>query len=421
MKAQRTIVVFGAGNIGLSFIAQIFFRAGYRVVIADVNRTVLDRIATAGGYEVLHLDPDGTEERFRIEPAALVDATDVAAVKAVLNADPDHPPLVATAVGLRAFPIVLRTIALCVSAERLPAIDIIAAENIHDPRALAAETLVAPAGEHVPPGGHASAGGLAPAGVVADVRLPAVHACSVGKMVPVQTPGTGALVVAAEAYNTLYVDGSDWRGAPPMDVPWIELVEPVEAFMDRKLYVHNLGHAACAYFARRLDPAIATVSEAIANPVLRARVYDVMNSGARVVAATYPGAFSSQLLEEHIQDLLHRFGNRRLGDGVERVGQDLQRKLSKHDRIVGALLAAARCNLPLQPICAVYDAALHFGAVPAALNQTDRAISRRALQAVASGSHAVRAFIGETSDLASEDPHEAAVLAGLTAAVAASS
>ena len=45
---MRTVVVFGAGNIGLSFVAQIFSRAGYRVVLADIDHAVLERIEREG-------------------------------------------------------------------------------------------------------------------------------------------------------------------------------------------------------------------------------------------------------------------------------------------------------------------------------------------------------------------------------------
>lgn len=35
-------------------------------------------------------------------------------------------------------------------------------------------------------------------------------------------------------------------------------------------------------------------------------------------------------------ELIDRFGNRLLGDTVERVGKDTKRKLSENDRLVGA-------------------------------------------------------------------------------------
>ena len=43
-----------------------------------------------------------------------------------------------------------------------------------------------------------------------------------------------------------------------------------------------------------------------------------------------------KVLYEHAEDLLFRFGNKALGDTVERVGKDPVRKLSKNDRMIGA-------------------------------------------------------------------------------------
>jgi mannitol-1-phosphate 5-dehydrogenase len=40
----------------------------------------------------------------------------------------------------------------------------------------------------------------------------------------------------------------------------------------------------------------------------------------------------------NIEDLLHRFGNRALGDTILRLGRDPLRKLARTDRLVGAAL-----------------------------------------------------------------------------------
>ena len=56
--------------------------------------------------------------------------------------------------------------------------------------------------------------------------------------------------------------------------------------------------------------------------------------------AKYPGEFSIQQLINHSDDLISRFENRNLGDTIYRVGCDLQRKLSRNDRIVAPLMDA---------------------------------------------------------------------------------
>ncbi len=51
-------------------------------------------------------------------------------------------------------------------------------------------------------------------------------------------------------------------------------------------------------------------------------------------------------LLDHVDDLLHRFDNRALGDTNERVARDPERKLAAGDRLVGALRNALELGLP---------------------------------------------------------------------------
>lgn len=319
LEERSRIIVFGAGNIGLSFVGQIFHRAGYRVTFADTAAEVLQRLAEYNGYSVRMLSPDGSEETIDVYDVETIDARDAGALSRLLV----QRPLIATAVGARAFPIVLQSIRSAIDHDRsnmcpsFTELDIIAAENIHDPRSIAEAVY-----EHERPG---------------------VHGCSVGKMVPIQEKSqTGPIVVRAESFNTLITDGTDWRNPRPDDVEWITFVRDIRAWTDRKLFVHNLGHAACAWRARAYDPDIATIAEAIAVPAIRGHVESVMRATAAIVCATYPHEFNQISLSQHVTDLLHRFGNPNLGDTIERVGQDLQRKLGREERLLGAMLLAAK-------------------------------------------------------------------------------
>lgn len=114
--------------------------------------------------------------------------------------------------------------------------------------------------------------------------------------------------------------------------------------MDRKLYVHNLGHAACAWRSRVIDPAIGTIAEAVARPDIRTHTESVMRAAGAVVAAAYPEEFTDRQMNGHVDDLLYRFANPALGDTIERVGRDVPRKLGRDERVIGALRLAARLS-----------------------------------------------------------------------------
>ena len=379
------IVVFGAGAIGLSFVGQIFGRSGYEVIFVDSNESVVRRINAHRRYRVRLIAPDGSHRTVEIENVSARDATDRAAIGTALR----DRPIVATAVGLRAFPVVLETLRSAVSdACELERLDVLAAENIHDPRAIARRVL--------------------------RKHAPGVHPCSVGKMVPLGT-GTvehGVVEIASEAFNTLVVDGTGWRGPKPEDVEWITLVDDIDAWIDRKLFIHNLGHSACAWRARTIDPEIRTIAEAIARPEIRDHVVSVMHAAARVLAGVYPDSFSERDLLAHVRDLIHRFGNVALADTVERVGRDLERKLGRAERIVGAMLLAARfdaSDAALGTLAPVVFDALGFGTAGAATLETDRTITAEFV----SGGSAPETVLTRLAKLSPSVPEHRRVLTAL--------
>ena len=50
---KNKLVIFGAGKIGRSFIAQLFSQAGYAAVFVDINKEVIDALNQRGSYEVV--------------------------------------------------------------------------------------------------------------------------------------------------------------------------------------------------------------------------------------------------------------------------------------------------------------------------------------------------------------------------------
>ena len=45
------LVIFGAGNIGRSFIGQLFSRAGYEIVFIDIDPIILNELNTRAATE----------------------------------------------------------------------------------------------------------------------------------------------------------------------------------------------------------------------------------------------------------------------------------------------------------------------------------------------------------------------------------
>jgi mannitol-1-phosphate 5-dehydrogenase len=339
-----TIVIFGAGNIGRSFIGQLFGCAGYRVLFVDVDGALVAELNRRREYRVQVKGP--RPEEIVVRGVAAIHGRDAERVaEALTKAD-----LAATAVGQGALPHLFPVIAEGLRRRRAagrPALDILICENLRHAAPVFAEGLRS----HLP----------------ADFPMEeyvGLVETSIGKMVPIMPEALkqrDPLVIYAEAYNTLPVDAKAFRGPIPK-VPGLDPKQNMAAHVDRKSFVHNLGHAACAYHGYGHDPSLVYLWQVVRIPELRAAAKAAMWESGRALLRRYPGEFTEESQEAHIEDLLERFGNEALGDTIFRVGRDLPRKLSRHDRIVGALLLDAAEGVPAPATIAALVAALSFRA-----------------------------------------------------------
>ena len=50
---MKKLLLFGAGNIGRSFIGQLFSRAGYEVVFVDIDSNIVNALNSRRSYTVV--------------------------------------------------------------------------------------------------------------------------------------------------------------------------------------------------------------------------------------------------------------------------------------------------------------------------------------------------------------------------------
>jgi mannitol-1-phosphate 5-dehydrogenase len=184
---------------------------------------------------------------------------------------------------------------------------------------------------------------------------------SIGKMVPIQTE-SDPLVIRAEPHNDLYVNREGFLNPIPA-VADLRPVAPMEAYGDRKLYVHNMGHATAAYLGYQKYPNLEYIAEVLEDDHLLEQVRQTMGQSTSILLELHKGVFTREELDYHSEDLLSRFKNRALGDTLFRVGRDLPRKLNWEDRIMGVILRGEELGLPWDLIGKAYLAALSFKAL----------------------------------------------------------
>ena len=383
-------VQFGAGNIGRSFLGRQFSEAGFEVTFVDVDQRLVALLNERGSYRVVVKDLDKPDETKTVSPVSALLGTDLEGIiDAVVRAD-----FVATSVGLRALdsvlPVLARGLIARAKAGR-PDLDVIIAENLRSGAQLYHEKLRSLLGDQVSVLDHL--------GLVET---------SIGKMVPLM-PAAGLaedpLQLFAEPYDTLIVDRKGFHQALP-PLKGLKAVENVTAYVDRKLFMHNMSHAAAAYFGYVAEPAAKYLWQVMENQAVVSRVRLCLDESAAALACVYPQEFNGAELQQHGYDLLARYRNRALGDTLHRVGRDLGRKLARDDRLIGACLLAAEAGLPYHHLAAAAAAALVFRAP----DEQGQMLPADAQFVARLGSEGSRALLLATSMLDPTKPHEAAVL-----------
>ena len=333
-------VMYGAGNIGRGFIGQLLSQSGYSVAFVDVNPDVIASINGAGRYPINILHKNSSEEIW-VENVSCVDGKDIDAVAtAIAEAD-----IMATAVGVNILKFIAAPIAAGLkkrweNGNNTP-LNIIICENLIGADKVLKELISANLDDTEK----------------LDSLVGFVEA-SIGRMVPVQTPemqNGNPLRVCVEAFDKLPLDKAAFKG----EIPAIKnaiLFTPFEFYIERKLFIHNMGHATTAYLGALCG--YEYIWQAIEDPRIEACVLRAMTQSAIALSKRH-GVDVSELYD-HVTDLIDRFGNRQLGDTVKRVGGDIKRKLSENDRIIGSLKMCNEQGVQSDYIELAAAAALNF-------------------------------------------------------------
>ena len=330
---NNKLVIFGAGKIGRSFIGQLFSRGGYEVVFIDVFKAVIDELNRRGNYDVIIKSDNEAILNIKNVRGVLADQED-AVIEEIAGAS-----ILAVSVGQNGlpmiFPLISKGLLKRYELNKNNPLDIILAENLRD----AADYF------------HEKLKTFLPDDYPLD-RMVGLVETSIGKMVPLmrrKDMDEDILKVFAEPYNTLILDKKAFKNPIP-DIEGLAPKDNMKAWVDRKLFIHNLGHAATAYLGYLYNPGFVYLYEALAIPEIYIAVRDTMLQSADLLLKKYPGEFTLESLTEHVDDLLLRFQNVHLGDTIFRVGCDLFRKLSAQDRLAGAVHLAVELNLPCDKV-----------------------------------------------------------------------
>ncbi|WP_165069973.1 mannitol-1-phosphate 5-dehydrogenase [Marisediminicola senii] len=329
-------VHFGAGNIGRGFVGLILHNAGYEVVFADVDATVIDALAAAPSYQVHEVGVHPrtwTVDNYR----ALNSRSDEASVIAeIASAD-----VVTTAVGASILRFVAPVIAAGIAARPAGSsrIAVMACENAIN----ATDILEAEIRNALPDATDEWVGERA---VFANT--------AVDRIVPQQAGGKG-LDVDVEDFFEWAIDGTPFGGTPPI-IPEAHFVDDLGPYIERKLYTVNAGHATAAYHGFRAGAA--SIADAVAIPEVLAEVRAVLAETSDYLVAKH--GFDRADHAAYVSRVLTRFANPHLPDTPTRVGRSPLRKLGRGERFISPAVGLDGYGMAAPAITRAIGGALYF-------------------------------------------------------------
>lgn len=330
------VVLFGAGATGRAHVGLLAWQEGCELVLVERKTELVKALRDAAAYQVRLLGV--TDQFVRVSGFRIYQADERAAIaREIVDAD-----LVLTAVFDQNLPDVAISLAqavqACAAAGRTTPINCVACENMMDSSSQLGQSTRA----HLP---HALHDYLAMTFGFPD--------CMISRVVP--QPEHDPLQLVAEDYNEWTVRSEAWLGAPP-PLAAMSLVDNQTAYLERKLFIHNGGHAVCAYFGFHRGHRF--IHEAVADPYVVDHVLGALDQLGGVVRHKH--GFSEENIDEYKRDLGVRGAIEAMRDSIARVVRDPMRKLSSHERLIAPLIYAYDHQLPYDRIIQGIVAALRY-------------------------------------------------------------
>ena len=310
---MKQAIMIGAGNIGRGFIGALLEKSGYHVTFADVAENLISAINERGSYTVHIQDRECAE--WTVSGISGISSAGQELVDAIAGGC----ELITTAVGLRILPIVAKPIAAGIRARKEAVFTHLSEEE------------AAYAKEYV---GFAD--------------------CAVDRIVP-KASFENPLDVAVERYTEWDVEKSGWKGGLP-DIQGLAWVDDLSAYLERKLFTLNSGHAICAYLGALKGHR--TIVESVADPAIGHLVYRAMQESGEGLIRKF--GFDPDAHHAYIDRIFARFQNPFLEDETARVAREPIRKLAPTDRLIKPLVTAYGYGLPVDHLIFGAAAALHF-------------------------------------------------------------
>ncbi|ANF95375.1 mannitol-1-phosphate 5-dehydrogenase [Paenibacillus bovis] len=317
---MKKAIQFGAGNIGRGFIGALLANAGYHVVFADVNEQMIQELNEKKSYQIHILDLEKSVETITNVSGCMSNGPEI--IDEIASAE-----IITTAVGPNVLKFIAPTIAQGIEARRAAGagpLNVIACENMVGATSHLQEQVES----------HLSEEGKA----YAREHVGFAN-CSVDRIVP-PFQGENLLDVGVEAFHEWIVEEPKLKGGTP-EIDGMKLTDNLVAYVQRKLFTLNTGHAITAYLG--FLKGIETIDQSIQDESVRSIARPAMEESGAALVKKYE--FDAAEHAKYIDKIETRFKNPYIRDEVIRVGREPLRKLGPADRLIGPANMAAELGL----------------------------------------------------------------------------
>ncbi len=329
-------IQFGAGNIGRGFIGAVLEQAGYHVVYADINQSVIDEINKRRSYLVRVMDTESYDQA--ITNISAVNSSTDEVIHEIKDAS-----IITTAVGLGVLQHIAPALAKGLRKRKEEGVhrplNIIACENGIRATTQLKNEIFKSLEDH-------------------EIKWSEEHVgfpdCSVDRIVPpIRTENIIDVIV--EDYYEWNVEKKSIVG-DLSSIPGMTLVDDLMVSIERKLFTLNTGHAVAAYLG--LLRGLSTIDQSIQDKEILKVVRAAMQESGMALIKRYDLDKDEHF--KYIEKIIARFKNPYLNDDLNRVGREPIRKLSKNDRLIRPLIMAQLYGVDTNNLELGIAAALHY-------------------------------------------------------------
>ena len=334
---MKIAIQFGAGNIGRGFIGKLLSQSGYSVYFVDVNEKIIDELKAKKQYTVEVVGE--AKEDILVTNVDGMMSTSPEVLDLISKAE-----IITTAVGPNVLKIIAKTIAKGIEKRiqdgNKENLNIIACENMINGSTFLKEEVEK----------HISSEAL-----TAMAPLVGFPNSAVDRIVPPMEGSDDVLRVRVEQFKEWIVEETLFKGEIPK-IEGMQLTDNLMAFVERKLFTLNTGHAITAYLG--VLKGYETVKESIEDEEIATTVKEAMKESGEVLINRY--GFEREKHYLYIDKILNRFKNPYLKDEVSRVGREPLRKLSYNDRLIKPLRGTIEYNTKNDSLIKGIAAALKY-------------------------------------------------------------